>query len=295
MLRSIENLSGPFRNPLFEATLPLMNDSSPDQSSDANPYQGAKSAKKQLLGNHQKCWIWGRNAVVETLKAGHWKIWELLISNQLYEDEAEFAMKRAEELNIDCQVVDANAIKKQTKADDHQGYAAKMTPFPYQPEDKLLETITEQSAFAILDGIQDPHNLGAIIRSAEVLNLSGIILPSTGQVGVTSVVARTSAGAVNHLPIYRVADLSTTIENLKQKQVQIFGMAMKTEKMLPQFSFQDKAVAVIIGNEAKGIRAELLDLCDDCLAIPVSGKIDSLNAAVAAGVVFYEINRQKNS
>ena len=266
----------------------------PYQQPDSPLYKRKKPTRQPLLGNHQKCWIWGRNTVLEMLKAKRWNCWELLLSDQLSFDDYEEALAIAEQLSIHVKTVSQTALAGQVRADDHQGYAAKMAPFPYATEEEFRNSLSETATIAVLDRIQDPNNLGAIIRAAEVLNVACLVIGESEQVGVTSAVARASSGAVNFLPIFRVPDLVKFVQETKQHHSVVVGMALGAETFIYDVPFHNKPHTILIGNEAAGICDKLLALCDHRASIPMTGKIDSLNAAVAAGVVFSEIYRQKN-
>ncbi len=185
-------------------------------------------------------------------------------------------------------------IEKNCHTREHQGLAAKMPPFPYDSPKSLLQDDLEKSFLLILDSIQDSHNLGAMIRTAEVLGCTGIVIGEKNQVGVTSQVVRSSAGAVNYLPIIQVEDLASMINSLKQKSYSVIAGSEKAEQTLGQFQFSKKT-ALIIGNEGSGITPELLKVADIQVAISQTGKVDSLNAAISASLFIYEYHRQQAS
>lgn len=250
--------------------------------------------KKALLGSHQKCWIWGRNLVLETLQAGRWPVVDLFLSESLPEESRLAAMARAETLGIPVQVASPDELEKLGHTREHQGYLARMQDFPYTPFEALLEPGSTGSPgfYVILDGIQDPYNLGAILRSAEVFGVKGAILQATGQAGITSMVARSSAGAVNRVPITQVESLDEAASALCDRGVSLIGASEKAEAELPACNLQ-RPVCIVIGNEGVGIRPTLLARCSDLVRIPQHGQVGSLNAAVAAGIFFYEVRRQR--
>ncbi|MCA8988952.1 MAG: hypothetical protein KDA78_14995, partial [Planctomycetaceae bacterium] len=177
--------------------------------------------KRQLLGNHQNSWIWGTKAIAETIASGHWKILELhLLENSsaphLMEWEA-----WAHRHRIPCERETAARLEQLCKARDHQGAIALMGPFPYTPFPQLREGVEKGSRILVLDGVQDPFNLGAIIRSAVAFGFDGILCSTHNQVGVTSHVARSSVGLVNRIAICRVEDLSASVQELKRCGVQL--------------------------------------------------------------------------
>jgi 23S rRNA (guanosine2251-2'-O)-methyltransferase len=248
--------------------------------------------KQRLLGSHQKCWIWGRHAVVETLTAGRWPILDLYVSTDLPESEREAARASAGKAGVPLREESSALLEQLCHSTEHQGYLARMSEFPYAQEDAVIRGAGPAPAFAILDGVQDPHNFGAMVRTAEVLGLDGVFIGETGQVGVTSMVVRSSAGAVNHVPIVRVPDLEALAARLAGQGVRLVAATEKAEAGLDTFDFTGP-VAVIIGNEGAGIRPTLLAACQSRVSVPQCGRIGSLNAAVAAAIVFYEIRRQR--
>lgn len=248
--------------------------------------------KKRLLGSHQKCWIWGRNAVVETLAAGRWEILDLHLSSSLGPAELEDAVSLARSRGIAPQVGSPDSLTDLCRSSEHQGYLARMTEFPYSAEDDVCGALPPRPAVAVLDSLQDPYNFGAILRSAEILGVNAVFIGEREQVGVTSMVVRSSAGAVNRIPVVRVESLESLAARLKERGMRLAAASEKGVK--PVFECRlTGACAVIVGNEGKGVRPELIAMCDDVLRIPQVGKIGSLNAAVAASLVFYEILRQR--
>ena len=248
--------------------------------------------KRKLLGNHQKCWIWGRNTVAETLAAGRWDILELHLADSLPTEERESLQNIARRQDVPVAVEPAEQLHRTCKSAEHQGVIAKMPPFPYSDPQAVLTARPPCPLYVILDAIQDPFNFGAIVRSAEVLGVDAVFIGENQQVGVTSLVARTSAGAVNHIPIARVPDLTEFVRRLRETPVCIVGASAEAKVPVHQYDFQ-KPTAMIVGNEGRGISEELLLLCDETLRIPQSGRVGSLNAAVAASIIFYEASRQR--
>ncbi|QDT39658.1 23S rRNA (guanosine(2251)-2'-O)-methyltransferase RlmB [Stratiformator vulcanicus] len=280
---------------------------------------------RPLLGNHNRCWIWGRNCVLETLRGGRWKPYEVRVAseNDLAPTGKEGIGTRLhdrgtrrdplpagrgfierDEIVTLCKSRDiplmddtTKGLEKLCRATDHQGIIAKMPPFPYAAIEELvsqLSNLNSQSAsplIVLLDHLQDAHNFGAIIRTAECFGIDAIVIPTSGQVGVTSQVARSSSGAVNHLPIARCDDLTETISQLKSEGFRIVAASEKAEARPEQFV--TGPTAIVIGNEGVGITPAVLAECDLSVAIPMSGRVGSLNAAVAAGILLYEASRQR--
>ena len=250
--------------------------------------------KKAILGSHQKCWLWGRNLVLETLSAGRWTILELALSADLTEAAREPCTRLAQQAGVPVQVLPDSELTRRCRSQEHQGYLAKMVEFPYADAAGVLDAIALTPLLGIADGMQDPYNFGAIIRSAEVFGVHALFIGEKGQVGVTSMVARSSAGAVNRIPIARTPDLVELAGNLKARGVRVVAATEKARLPLSAFDFRG-AVAIVIGNEGRGISDPLLRACDETLRIPQVGAIGSLNAAVAASIFFYEARRQRDT
>ena len=248
--------------------------------------------KQQVMGNHQRCWLWGRHLVLETLNAQRWPIQELVLSDQLDSDDVQHVVQLAEQWGVPFAMSDHERLTQLCGTSDHQGMLAKMPPYPFCSLDDILNQPSDPLALMVLDRIQDPHNFGAMIRATEVMGLHGMVIGDKHQSDVTAAVARSSAGAVNHLPICREADLHASVERLKESGVKVIATAMRDGVSLTDWDFT-QPTAIIMGNESKGVSQELLDVCDATVHIPQAGHIESLNAAVAAGIVCYELHRQR--
>jgi 23S rRNA (guanosine2251-2'-O)-methyltransferase len=231
--------------------------------------------------------------VVETLRAGRWPILELHINEALSPDDLQAASLLAEGLDVPLSLEPAATLTRLCRSDEHQGYLAKMPPFPYDDAEKLLKDRPNRAFYVLLDAVQDPFNFGAILRSADALGVDAVFVSAANQVDVTSLVVRASAGAVNHVPLAQVADLAAWIGRLKQAGLTVVGTSPAAKRDVSQHDFREP-VAVVLGNEATGIRAEILALCDNRVSIRQTGHIGSLNAAVSAGILCYEVCRQRN-
>ena len=248
---------------------------------------------REVMGSHNRCWIWGRNVVLETVRAGRWPILELLIGDGI--DAALLMETRslAERNHVPVAVTTDDELTSACRTAEHQGFAARMAPFPCQSLTELMQTLPTNATVALLDRLQDPFNLGAIVRSASTLGVDGILIGDREQVEINSQVARSSAGAVNHLPIARTDDLPGAVDLFLGRGFQVVAASEKGDTPLFQADFSRPTV-MIIGNEGRGIRPELLSRCDVTVSIPMSGRVGSLNAAVAAGILFYEMRRQRS-
>lgn len=248
---------------------------------------------KPLMGNHQKCWIWGRNAVLETLSAGFWQIWELHLSERINASEISQIQKQADQSSIPVYITSDSEITKICRASDHQGMIAKMAPFPYASVQDVFEKRPTSPLYLLLDRIQDPYNFGAIIRSAEILGADAIFTGEHEQCEVNSLVCRTSAGAVNHIPIVKVPDLIQLCSDLKRDGISVVGTKMNSSQSISEYDFR-QPTAFIVGNEGLGMCQQLLEQCSQLVHIPQQGKTESLNVAVSAGILLYEAGRQRN-
>lgn len=252
-----------------------------------------KRKRPPLMGSHNRCWLWGQHLVQETLAAGRWPIVELRLGEELPQPQRDRVTAIAGERAIPVTLEPSARLTQLCGAPDHQGYLAKMRPFPFVSLEDLLGRLSDNPLVCLLDGIQDPHNFGAIIRAAEVLGADGIIVLRTRQSEVTAAVARASAGAVNHLPLAQVDDLAATARQLREQHgLRIVAADQHAERM----SFQQdwtEPTALVIGNESAGVSQSLREECDGLVRIPQTGQIESLNAAVAAGILFYEVSRQR--
>jgi 23S rRNA (guanosine2251-2'-O)-methyltransferase len=245
-----------------------------------------------LLTNHNRCWIWGRNTVLETLRAGRWPVLEFLYSDRCEANALDEALALANERNIPFDLMRDAEITKKCRSEDHQGLAARMPPFPYRDLQELLAELPENPLLVMLDRIHDPYNFGAIVRSAEVLGIDGVIIGTREQSGVNSLVARSSAGAINHVPIAQTGDLAETVLGLRNQGFQIVGASDRGSESILKTNFRP-ATVLVIGNEGHGIQPSLEALCTRFVQIPVMGRVSSLNAAVSAGILFYEVLRQR--
>jgi 23S rRNA (guanosine2251-2'-O)-methyltransferase len=231
--------------------------------------------------------------VVETLRAARWPILELLLSKEMAADEMHAAVKLADRLNLPVAIESPEVLTRLCRSDEHQGYLAKMPPFPYDDAEEILGRRSDRAFYLVLDAVQDPFNFGAIIRSADALGVDAVFVAAAHQADVTSLVVRASAGAVNYVPLARVADLTDWIGRLKQAGLALVGSSPRAKRDTSQSDFC-RPVAVVLGNEAVGIRPEILSLCDERVSIRQRGHVGSLNAAVSAGILCYEVARQRN-
>ncbi len=250
--------------------------------------------KRKLLGNHQRSWLWGRHVVTETLRAARWPVSELHLSEQLDEADRESARVAAAVTGADVFVEPPERLRELCKSSEHQGFVARMGDFPYAGFDAAAAARQGRPLITLLDGIQDPYNFGAILRSADALGVTGVVVGQTSQVGVTTHVARSSAGAVNHVPIARVESLAAGIAALRDRGVTVVGASEKADRSLVDVDLT-RPVAIAVGNEGRGLSPDVRDACSDLVRIPQQGRVSSLNAAAAAAILFYEAARQRSA
>lgn len=244
------------------------------------------------MGNHQKSWLRGRNAIVEALEAGRWLPNELVLSEQLADDIVQPIIDSASVLQVPFEVVPHERLTQLCHARDHQGVIARMPPFPYFGVDEVLAQAISPELFLVLDSMQDPFNFGSVCRSAGVFGVDGVFVAKSSQADVNSQVARSSAGAINRLRIARAESLIQTLDRLKTSGVRVIATSPHADQRIEQLD-ATVPIAVIIGNEGDGISDELLEHCDELVTIPQATGFESLNAAVSTGIVLYEIHRQR--
>ena len=234
--------------------------------------------------------ILGRNAVIEALKSDR-TIECLYVSKGDLEGSIKVALGLAKDKGVVVKEADRRKLDTMCEGLNHQGIVAKVTPFKYCEVNDILEFAEkkeEKPFIVILDEIEDPHNLGSIIRTAELCGVHGIIIPKRRNVGVTSTVYKCSAGAIEHMKIAKVTNISATIDMLKEKGIWIYGADIDGRDYSYNTDFSG-ACALIIGSEGKGISNLTLKKCDLLVKIPMVGKINSLNASVAGGIMMYEV------
>ncbi|WP_035796378.1 23S rRNA (guanosine(2251)-2'-O)-methyltransferase RlmB [Clostridium akagii] len=238
--------------------------------------------------------IEGRNAVIEALKSDR-TIEQILISSGEGHGSINVIYALAKEKKIVIKEVDRRKLDNLSVTGSHQGVIAYVTPYKYCEIEDILNYAKEKGEdpfIIILDEIEDPHNFGSIVRTAEVCGAHGIIIPKRRNVGVTPTVYKTSAGAVEYMKISKVTNINAAIDTLKKKGIWAYGAHMDGKSYCFQNNFTGP-VALVIGSEGKGISKLTKEKCDVLVKIPMKGNITSLNASVAAGIIMYEILKQK--
>jgi len=173
---------------------------------------------------------------------------------------------------------------------DHQGVVAEVDPYPYADPASLLEP--EDALVVVLDQVQDPHNLGAVCRAAEVAGTGGVVIPERRAASITPAACKASAGAVEHLPVARVRNVADWLAEAKESNAWVYGAAPEADRTYTEVDWSGRAV-LVLGSEGSGLRPRVADNCDELISIPVAGRVDSLNASVAAAVILFEARRQR--
>ena len=242
---------------------------------------------------YQEFTIEGRNAVIEAFRSGK-TIDKLYILDGCKDGPVMTIKREAKKQGTMMKFVDKERLDQMSETGKHQGVIAVAAAYEYaEIEDlfALAEKKGEAPFFILLDNIEDPHNLGAIIRTANLAGAHGVIIPKNRAVGLTATVARTSAGALNYTPVAKVTNLARTIEDLKEKGMWFVCADMGGTTMYDLNL--TGSIGLVIGNEGEGVSRLVKEKCDMIASIPMKGDIDSLNASVAAGVLAYEIVRQR--
>ena len=252
---------------------------------------GDKNMPKEEIHNDNL--IIGRNAVIELLKSGR-EIENILIAKGEREGSINRIISMAREKGVVVKNVDRKKLDFMCANGNHQGVAANVPAHSYSTVDEILELAEsrgEAPFIVICDEIEDSHNLGAIIRSAEACGAHGIIIPKRRNVGLNFIVAKTSCGALEYMKVARVSNLASTIEELKKKNLWVYCADMDGQPWCKtDFS---GGCALVIGNEGKGVGRLIKEKSDVTVALPMRGKVNSLNASVAAGILMYEITKQR--
>lgn len=237
--------------------------------------------------------IEGRNAVIEAFRAGK-TVDKLFVLEHCKEGSMNTILREAKKRDTVIQYVKKERLEQMSETGKHQGVIAYIAAYEYASVEDILKKAEEKGEppfVVILDDIEDPHNLGAIIRTANLAGAHGVIIPKHRAAGLTATAVKASAGAINHTPVVKVTNIAKTIEDLKDKGLWFVCADMGGTTMY-DLDLKD-AIGLVIGNEGKGVSRLVKEKCDFVASIPMFGDIDSLNASVAAGVMAYEIVRQR--
>ena len=242
---------------------------------------------------YEECTVVGRNAVLEAYRSGK-TIDKLFILDGCQDGPVRTIAREARKHDTIVKFVPKERLDSMSETGAHQGVIAQVAAYDYSTVEDILKKAEDKGEppfIILLDNIEDPHNLGAIIRTANLAGAHGVIIPKRRAVGLTSTVAKTSAGALNYTPVAKVTNLGHTIDELKEQGMWFVCADMGGETM---YNLNlTGPIGVVIGNEGEGVSRLIREKCDFVASIPMKGDIDSLNASVAAGVLGYEIVRQR--
>lgn len=237
--------------------------------------------------------IEGRNAVIEAFRAGK-TIDKLYIQEGLKDGPIQTILRMARKQDARVEFVSKERLNQMSGTGKHQGVIADAASYSYSSVDEILKRAEEKGEppfLILLDGIEDPYNLGAVVRTANLAGAHGVIIPKNRAAGLTAGAARSSAGALNYTPVAKVTNLARTMEDLKKKGIWFVCADMGGQTMYDLDL--TGPIGLVIGNEGKGVSELVRKSCDFAASIPMRGDIDSLNASVAAGILAYEIVRQR--
>lgn len=252
-----------------------------------------KTKKTEQTGKSRSAvdWVYGLNPVLESIKAGR-KIGRIILSSGR-QQKISGIREAAESRNIPVEIVEPDFFHRFKKG--HQGIAAEVSPKEYVLLDHLLDIPSEKNEnplFLILDCIEDPRNMGAILRVADAAGIHGVVLQAYRAVTLSAEVAKVSAGAIEHVPVSVMSNVKHAIREMKERGITVIGADSDAERVLWDVDFTVPA-ALVVGSEGKGLRPTVRKLCDMSARIPMKGKINSLNVSVAAGILAFEILRQR--
>ncbi len=241
----------------------------------------------------------GRNPVSEVLKFNPSSVKKIVMLDSLTDNKLKELIQKAKLKNILVEKLSkiefSKLIDPKDKSDGiSQGIIAEVEDFEYSKTTEILKSLNDAktATLIILDEIQDPHNFGAIVRTAVCSGADGIVISDKNSVKVNHTVVKSSSGATNYIKISKEPNVYKTIEIIKESGYKIIGTVLKSSEVLYRFSFPDRC-AIVMGSEGEGLRKNIINLCDYLITIPLTGRIDSLNVSVSAGVVLYEILRQR--
>ncbi len=238
-------------------------------------------------------WIAGKNPVLEALRSDR-DMHKILVAEGSQKGHMQAIVKLAKEKRVQIQYVPRKKIDQLTE-ENHQGVIAEVAAYRYADLEELFERAAskgEDPFFLLLDELEDPHNLGSILRTADAAGVHGIIIPKRRSVGLTSTVAKLSTGAIEHIPVARVTNLAKTVDELKNRGIWIFGTDAKESTDYRQMD-ASLPLAVVIGSEGKGMSRLIKEKCDFRIHLPMAGHVTSLNASVAAALLMYEVYRKR--
>jgi 23S rRNA (guanosine2251-2'-O)-methyltransferase len=239
--------------------------------------------------------LYGIHPVLEALNAARRRFFEIFVESKKMSNRVARVVALAESKKLSLKIIETVQFDTLLGTSAHQGIAARVSPYPFATLDDILiadDIAAGTCVLLLLDQLQDPHNLGAIVRTASCVGLNGIVIPKDRSVYPTPAVSKASAGALEHMQLVRVTNMARTVVLLKERGLWIFGTDRDSQQSLFECDLSGPA-AFVIGSEHKGIRPLVKKKCDHLISIPQTGPIQSLNASAAAGIVVYEAFRQR--
>ncbi|HKG20665.1 MAG TPA: 23S rRNA (guanosine(2251)-2'-O)-methyltransferase RlmB [Blastocatellia bacterium] len=236
--------------------------------------------------------VYGVLPVLEALRAGGRRIERVVIAEGARHERLRDVIEAARKAGVPVRREPRVALDRLSERANHQGVIAIAAAAKYAEPDRLLSNLSPDALFILLDGVEDPHNLGAIVRTAECAGANAIFIPERRAAHLTDVVAKTSAGAIEYIPVARVTNLATFIEELKRKNVWVVGVEASSKMSYEAYDYSGPT-ALVFGGEGQGLHRLVRERCDVLVSIPMRGRITSLNVSVAVGVVLFEAVRQR--
>lgn len=241
-------------------------------------------------------WVYGLHAVAALLTNPHRTVYKLLVSQDRVDKRVQNLLSIATQLSIPIELLTMQKMNQRFAESTHQGIVAQASALPEYNESHLpalLDATKNPSLILILDGVTDPHNLGACLRSADATGVDFVIIPKDKSASLTSVVSKVACGAAESVPLVRVTNLVRAMETLKERGVWIYGAAGETKSTLYEVDCKGH-LAIVMGAEGEGLRRLTREHCDGLFSLPMLGSVDSLNVSVATGVSLYEVIRQRS-
>jgi 23S rRNA (guanosine2251-2'-O)-methyltransferase len=271
-----------------------------DRVVDSQLHSGIEFDRKDVAHVEDEYQIYGLIPVLEALRAGNKKLDQIAIAEGARHERLRELLDLAKRARVPVHRTPKFALDRSAPGVNHQGIIARTSAATYSDADELLDKLTAQVGSAEpplvlgLDAVEDPRNLGAILRTAECAGVGGVFIPERRAVGLTATVAKTAAGALEHIPVARVTNLVQLIEQLKQRNIWVIGAAADGASNYTEWDWTVPS-ALFLGGEGTGLHRLVRERCDALVRIPLLGRIESLNVSVAAGVILYEALRQRTA
>lgn len=258
--------------------------------------QGRQEGRRRTPGGPQREWLFGRQIVAEVLHAGRRNVHRVVVgewvrSTKPIQEIQELA--EARKVHLDSMTQDQ--LRTCVGTGNHQGIAVEVSPYPYVGLDALLCDADPGTMLLVLDHLEDVHNVGALLRTAEAVGVAGVVMPKDRAAGVTPAAVRASAGASEHMRVARVTNLAQAVRTMKQEGVTVVGLEADAKAMVYSDCSLEGPLALVVGSEGHGMKRLVREACDGLIRIPLHGRVTSLNASVAGGIVLYELRKHMAS